>query len=1365
MNPRRTLLLVLLATALLFGSAHAQYLYLDSNGDGVHSSADVVKPSGVTVVDVWLHTDTNRDGSPATCSTADGGFTINSYEIILRAVSGSVAWGTFTNRQPEFTTVFGLRSGGSDFYAGQGGGTILPPGLYRLCTLEVTRTTGFPSLSLATSTPLGGPFLTSFGSTCSGLDYDNTLKLAQDWFDADGLGYGGQAPVPPELGPVADMSVPEEQVADQDISATDVDGDLITFSKSSGPGFMAVTTSTTVTGSGTGRIRLRPGGRDGGSYVAGVRASDGFVSDEQGFRITVIPVRAPINLASVPNLTAAQHATAEATLTATSPDANRITFGTTTPLPFVFIGENPKGFSGFIFVRPNLRADVGTWPVTIYAQDEVASDFENTIITVLPNPIAPTTRVVPPSEIEVNSEVVVAISVADLDGDEIASVSFDPSTLPASDVTSLEISGTGSTRAGSLRWIPSQAGSFSLAFTATDVFGMSGSQSALVQVHSRRPIVTAPARVQGTPLTLLSFAVQTSDPDGDPIQSLLARPYGGAALFPPPANPGFQPDAARTSGIFTWIPPGYAAIETRVSETPIWIEATDGDLNARAIVWVALANIDSDHLDTDAFDFLVGNGGQFAYDLFANRAGFVFPRESQHTLVFSMGPWVAGFQGGALRVSRGGGPDTEFFPGTMTGTAPAPFDPRFRNYKILRADPTGDDFRNWPVGDGAPVDRDGAPRLEGDQLIWSVSNDASLGARFSNGSEYDGETPPAGLELRQTTFAFAAPGPLSKIAFARFTLTNRSSAAMESTRAAIWSDADVGGSEDDLAGCDPALDLGFVYNAPGVDEQYGASSPAFGVSLLDAPPEAGPSRAAAFQAYDRLETGALPVTAPASLELMRGRNRDGSPLHSGGGPAGAETRFRFDGDPVAGTGWLDTSPGDKRIVLASGPFALPPGETREYTAAFLVGDGGDPLRSVGDLKTLVPIARYVASCGYRLLPYVELPKEIVVSEGSPLRLAIRALDLDGDPLTSLLMDAGGLPLGSNATFTLNATFSEGILEWTPAFDHAGVHELRFVASNAQSAAFTTQVRVLDANRAPVASTDGPYAGVAGLALAMDGAASGDPDGDALTYHWTFGDGTEGAGARISKTYGTGGSFTVTFEVSDGRLASQAGTTATIAAAIEARAFALGRQGTIRLGNQKPAHCFQIEPIGGSYSNTDVLFETIVLISHGSGAVDSIPVSRDKSTVDADHDENGIAELPACFSKDDLRRLFANLASGATIVDAALEGMIATGARFRAPLRLTIFGTSALVASMSPNPLNPEAVLTFRTKQEGRVRITVFDVRGRSVRSLLDEQLPPGYHDVRFDGRSESGRRLASGVYFYTISAPDGEEQGKFSILK
>ena len=80
------------------------------------------------------------------------------------------------------------------------------------------------------------------------------------------------------------------------------------------------------------------------------------------------------------------------------------------------------------------------------------------------------------------------------------------------------------------------------------------------------------------------------------------------------------------------------------------------------------------------------------------------------------------------------------------------------------------------------------------------------------------------------------------------------------------------------------------------------------------------------------------------------------------------------------------------------------------------------------------------------------------------------------------------------------------------------------------------------NRAPTAHAGGPYGGVRGQGIVFDGSGSSDPDGDPLTYEWSFGDGATGSGVAPSHAYASLGTFTVALVVSDGELTSAPATT-------------------------------------------------------------------------------------------------------------------------------------------------------------------------------------------------------------------------------
>jgi hypothetical protein len=78
----------------------------------------------------------------------------------------------------------------------------------------------------------------------------------------------------------------------------------------------------------------------------------------------------------------------------------------------------------------------------------------------------------------------------------------------------------------------------------------------------------------------------------------------------------------------------------------------------------------------------------------------------------------------------------------------------------------------------------------------------------------------------------------------------------------------------------------------------------------------------------------------------------------------------------------------------------------------------------------------------------------------------------------------------------------------------------------------------------------------------------------------------------------------------------------------------------------------------------------------------------------------------------------------------------------------------------PNPFNPVTTIEFGIEVQARVTVRLYDVRGREVRTLLDEEREPGFHSVVLNA---SG--LASGVYLCRMEAGSFVAERKLVLLK
>jgi hypothetical protein len=70
----------------------------------------------------------------------------------------------------------------------------------------------------------------------------------------------------------------------------------------------------------------------------------------------------------------------------------------------------------------------------------------------------------------------------------------------------------------------------------------------------------------------------------------------------------------------------------------------------------------------------------------------------------------------------------------------------------------------------------------------------------------------------------------------------------------------------------------------------------------------------------------------------------------------------------------------------------------------------------------------------------------------------------------------------------------------------------------------------------------------------------------------------------------------------------------------------------------------------------------------------------------------------------------------------------------------------------PNPFNPSAVIRFELPLPADVELAIYDARGRRVRTLVSSKLDVGRHDVKWDGRTDSGEAVASGVYLAKMAS-------------
>jgi hypothetical protein len=91
--------------------------------------------------------------------------------------------------------------------------------------------------------------------------------------------------------------------------------------------------------------------------------------------------------------------------------------------------------------------------------------------------------------------------------------------------------------------------------------------------------------------------------------------------------------------------------------------------------------------------------------------------------------------------------------------------------------------------------------------------------------------------------------------------------------------------------------------------------------------------------------------------------------------------------------------------------------------------------------------------------------------------------------------------------------------------------------------------------------------------------------------------------------------------------------------------------------------------------------------------------------------------------------------------------------------------TSFLAQNHPNPFNPTTTIRFGLTRPEHVRLAVYDILGRLVRVLIDDHRDAAVYEVRWNGTDDAGCAVASGVYFYALTAGEFGESRKLVLLR
>jgi len=122
-------------------------------------------------------------------------------------------------------------------------------------------------------------------------------------------------------------------------------------------------------------------------------------------------------------------------------------------------------------------------------------------------------------------------------------------------------------------------------------------------------------------------------------------------------------------------------------------------------------------------------------------------------------------------------------------------------------------------------------------------------------------------------------------------------------------------------------------------------------------------------------------------------------------------------------------------------------------------------------------------------------------------------------------------------------------------------------------------------------------------------------------------------------------------------------------------------------------------------------------------------------------------------------------TGAEIKYAALDFYYQPRATGEIEISQTVTPPVKMLAQNYPNPFNPSTTISFNLPKAGNVKLDVYNIKGQRVKTLIDGFMNPDMHSVVWNGTDQNNQSVASGVYFYRLTANGKSETKKMLLMK
>ena len=352
-------------------------------------------------------------------------------------------------------------------------------------------------------------------------------------------------------------------------------------------------------------------------------------------------------------------------------------------------------------------------------------------------------------------------------------------------------------------------------------------------------------------------------------------------------------------------------------------------------------------------------------------------------------------------------------------------------------------------------------------------------------------------------------------------------------------------------------------------------------------------------------------------------------------------------------------------------------------------------------------------------------------------------------------------MSSNTPTSWSWTFGDGgtSTAQNPSYTYtaAGTFTVSLTATNGDGSDTETKTGYITVTEPPlptppVAAFSGtPVSGDYPLEVAFSDASTNVP----TSWSWTFGDGGSSTAQNPSYTYTAAGTYTVSLTATN-----QYGSD------IETKIDYITATDPPVGGTMHVADINVYRVISGRkyYGRADISIvdnggapvagATVTAYYTGDISGTASGVTGTDGMVTLSTSKKSYATTEYCFEVTGVTHASLSYDAGANQVTKSCEG----GDMFSADNRRMQVDTA--LGDATPNPFNPLTRISFYVPKDSHVRLTVYDLRGRVVKVLVDGNVGIGDHVATFDGSQHS-----SGVYFYRLQTDDLDQTRKMVMLK